>query len=233
MTKPHHIFTVDGKPFYPIGGQTRNSSGYNFTEWKAALNALDLIHGNTLEIPVYWEQVEPEEGVFDFNHLFDLMADALLYDARLILLWFGTWKNGNMEYAPDWVKTDPERFKRVVSPGGNDLWVLSSHCEATFEADRRAFTALCAFLKEADKEQRVIAIQIENEPGILGADRDYGRAGLRPLVGSFWSGRWRVDDDVAHYAPHRPPRRSGQGCLRSAHVPQRLAGRDRLAHSRR
>jgi hypothetical protein len=168
-------FTVKGRPFYPIGGQTRNSSGYNDQEWATALRALELIHGNTLEIPVYWEQIEPEEGIFDFGHLHDLLKDAVVHDIRLVLLWFGTWKNGNMEYVPDWVKTDPERFKRVISPTGHDLWVLSSHCEATFEADQRAFTALCQFLRKADSErQQVIAVQIENEPGILGSDRDYG-----------------------------------------------------------
>ncbi len=168
-------FTVKGRPFYPIGGQTRNSSGYNDQEWATALRALELMHGNTLEIPVYWEQVEPEEGVYRFDHLEQLLTDAISHDIRLILLWFGTWKNGNMEYVPDWVKTAPERFKRAISPTGHQLWVLSSHCEATFEADRRAFTALCEFLKEADSDrQQVIAIQIENEPGILGSDRDYG-----------------------------------------------------------
>jgi beta-galactosidase GanA len=174
MTEITRPFTLKGRPFYPIGGQTRNSSGYNPQEWETALRALRLMHGNTLEIPVYWEQVEPEEGVYHFSHLEELLRDAESHDIRLVLLWFGTWKNGNMEYVPDWVKTDRDRFKRVLSPTGHDLWVLSSHCEATFEADRRAFTAFCQSLKEVDQEQRVIAVQIENEPGILGSDRDYG-----------------------------------------------------------
>lgn len=175
MSQISRIFKVNGRPFYPLGGQTRNSSGYSAEEWTPAFQALELIHGNTLEIPVYWEQIEPEEGVFDFAHLDALLATAREHGVRLVLLWFGTWKNGNMEYAPDWVKTDPERFKRVISPTGRPLWVLSSHCRATFDADRRAFTELCRYLKATDSEaQTVIALQIENEPGILGADRDYG-----------------------------------------------------------
>lgn len=175
MTDIQRVFTLHGEPFFPLGGQTRNSSGYNEQEWETAFRALTLLHGNTLEIPVYWEQIEPEEDRFDFSHLDWLLATARGYDVHLVLLWFGTWKNGNMEYVPDWVKTNPERFKRVISPSGHDVWVLSSHCPETAEADRRAFTELCRYLKKADGEQQtVIALQIENEPGILGSDRDYG-----------------------------------------------------------
>ncbi len=182
MAKIRRVFTVDGRPFYPIGGQTRNSSGYNAEEWATAFHALELINGNMLEIPVYWEQIEPEEGTFDFAQLDKLLDSAGSQDVHLVLLWFGTWKNGNMEYVPDWVKTDPERFRRVVSPTGHDLWVLSSHCEATFEADKQAFTALCRHLRSVDSETHtVLALQIENEPGILGADRDYSVAGQTAL----------------------------------------------------
>ena len=108
---------------------------------------------------------------------YDLLSSALLYEVKLVLLWFGAWKNGAMEYTPRWVKTNPQRFRRVQTPLGGDTWVLSSHCQANWEADCRAYTALCRFLKEKDSERKVIAIQIENEPGILGSDRDYGAEG--------------------------------------------------------
>ncbi|NLT73308.1 MAG: DUF5597 domain-containing protein [Chloroflexi bacterium] len=178
MSTVRRPFTVDGKPFFSLGGQSRNSSGYNRAEAETAFRAVKLLHGNTLEIPVYWEQVEPVEGQFDFGSVDTLLAMARENQVRLVLLWFGTWKNGNMEYTPDWVKRQPERFKRVTNPFGNTVWVLSSHCEATYQADERAFTALMSHLKEADSEERtVIAVQIENEPGILGSDRDYGPEG--------------------------------------------------------
>jgi len=182
MRNVKRAFTVDGKPFFSLGGQARNSSGYNDAESETAFKAVKLLHGNTLEIPVYWEQVEPKEGQYDWGSVDALLASARRYGVKLVLLWFGTWKNGNMEYAPEWVKSDPQRFRRVLSPMGVDLWVLSPHCEATFEADRRAFCALCAHLKEQDSAQpTVIALQIENEPGILGADRDYSPEGNAAL----------------------------------------------------
>jgi beta-galactosidase GanA len=174
MSNITRIFTVDGRPFFPLGGQARNSSGYNDAESEAAFRALRLVGGNTLEIPVYWEQVEPEEGRFDFAAVDALLARGRQEGVSLVLLWFGTWKNGDMDYVPAWVKTNPGRFRRVISPTGKDLWVLSSHCAANFEADRRAFVELCRHLQAADGAQRtVIAVQVENEPGILGSDRDY------------------------------------------------------------
>ncbi|MBN1402364.1 MAG: DUF5597 domain-containing protein [Anaerolineae bacterium] len=179
MTNRKPIFQVQGAPFYPVGGQAHNSSGYSAEEAETAFRAVLALHGNTLEIPVYWEQVEPQEGHYDFGSVDALLESARRHDLHLILLWFGTWKNGSMEYTPAWVKDNPERFERVVSPGGSDLWVLSSHCEAAFEADRRAFTALCRHLRDRDGATgTVIALQIENEPGILGADRDYSAAGV-------------------------------------------------------
>jgi beta-galactosidase GanA len=168
------VFTVDGQPFFPLGGQAHNSSGYNEAEAEAAFRAVKLLHGNTLEMPVYWDQVEPEPGRFDFAGVDALLAGAARHGLKLVLLWFGTWKNGDMDYAPAWVKTNPQRYKRVTTPTGKDAWVLSSHCAANLEADRAAFVALCQYLKEHDTQRAVIALQIENEPGILGSDRDYG-----------------------------------------------------------
>jgi beta-galactosidase GanA len=175
MSSVHRPFTVNGQPFFSLGGQARNSSGYNRSEAETAFRAVKLLRGNTLEIPVYWEQVEPEEGTFDWSSVDTLLAMAREYGIRLVLLWFGTWKNGNMEYVPAWVKRAPERFQRVINPYENPVWVLSSHCEANYEADRSAFTGLMAHLGAHDAAERtVIAVQIENEPGILGSDRDYG-----------------------------------------------------------
>ena len=175
MTAVKRIFTVNGKPFFPIGGQSCNSSGYNDKESETAFRIIKLLHGNTLEIPVYWDKVEPKEGTFDFTAVDALIASARRNEIKLILLWFATWKNGNMDYTPAWVKTNPQRFKRVISPTGKDIWNLSSHCAANLEADKKAFAAICKHLKAVDStEQTVIGLQIENESGILGCDRDYG-----------------------------------------------------------
>jgi hypothetical protein len=175
MTGIQRIFTVDGKPFFPLGGQVHNSSAYAPEELDIAWQALQAINANTVEAPLYWEQVEPLEGQFDWTMLDALLDAARRHKLRLILLWFGTWKNGTMKFTPEWVKSNPKRFWRVISSDGQPLSVLSSHCETTFAADRRAFAAMIEHLKERDSSERtVIAIQVENEPGIIGSDRDYG-----------------------------------------------------------
>jgi hypothetical protein len=174
MSEIKRVFQVDGKPFFPLGGQVHNSSGYNLSELETAWKALEAMGANTVEIPVYWCQVEPEEGQFDFSVLDDLLQGARQHGLKLMLLWFGTWKNGQIEYTPNWVKGNPERFRRVISAAGYPLGVLSSECRTNFEADRRALSALMRAIREKDTEEKtIIAVQVENEPGILGSDRDY------------------------------------------------------------
>jgi hypothetical protein len=175
MTEVKRVFTVKGKPFYPLGAQADNQSGRSSSESETAFKAVKMLHGNTLLIAVHWEQIEPEEGKFDFSCVDALLANARRYDLKLILLWFATWFAGTMDFSPAWVKTNPKRFKQVTSPSGKIIWSLSPHCKATLEADKKAFTAFCKYLKTKDSvEQTVIGIQVENEPGIVGSDRDYG-----------------------------------------------------------
>jgi len=185
VIKVKRVFKVNGKPFYPLGSEASNSSGYNETSSETAFKAIKLMHGNTLEIPIYWDEVEPEEGVFNFASIDSLISSARRYEVKLLLMWFATWKNANMDYAPEWVKTNPQRFKRVLSRTGDFIWVLSSHCQANLEADKRAFTALCRHLKAKDStEQTVIGLTVQNESGIMGSDRDYGPAAQAAFDGS-------------------------------------------------
>jgi len=174
MGQIKRVFQVDGKPFFPLGGQSKNSSGYNREEAETAFRVVKMMHGNTLEIPVYWEQLEPAEGTFDFSGVDALLALAREYQLKLVLLWFASWKNGDMDYTPTWVKNDQKRFKRVINALGAPIWGLSPYCQANRDADAKAFVRLMSYLKAHDADKAVIAIQVQNEPGTLWSDRDYG-----------------------------------------------------------
>ena len=168
-----YALMVDGAPFLVLGAQANNSSNY-----PAALAmvwpAIERMHANTLEIPVAWEQIEPEEGRFDFSYVDTLIEQARERDVRLILLWFATWKNTGPAYAPAWVKLDNRRFPRLINREGRVHYALSPHSQATLDADRRAFAALMRHLREIDGARHtVIMVQVQNETGTYGSVRDY------------------------------------------------------------
>jgi beta-galactosidase GanA len=168
-----HALMVDGAPFLMLGGQAHNSSNY-----PAALRkvwaALKDAQANTLEIPVAWEQIEAREGSFDFSYVDTLIAEARRNKLRLVLLWFGTWKNTGPSYAPAWVRLDNRRFPRMLDKDGKPSYCLSPFGEATLAADRKAFVALMAHLRKIDAGKRtVIMVQVENEVGTYGLVRDY------------------------------------------------------------
>ncbi|MDP1028424.1 DUF5597 domain-containing protein [Sphingomonas sp. KR1UV-12] len=167
---------VDGKPFLVLGIQLNNSSGFP-TELRRLAPAIARSHANVVMAPIGWETIEPEEGRFDWAVVDGLIAEARAQKVRLALLWFGTWKNANMSYTPAWVKRDTARFPRVMTAEGKPIEVLSPIAAASRDADARAFAALMAHLKAIDGRQRtVVMVQVQNEAGTLGADRDHSPA---------------------------------------------------------
>ncbi len=166
-------FVVDGKPFLMLGAQVRNSSGWP-GPFEQLLPAAEALHLNTIEVPVYWEDIEPREGEFHFDTFDQILRMAREHHFRLAMLWFGTWKNGAMDYAPEWVKRDMQRFPRMLDRGGSPVRVLTPLSETNLNADSRAFAKLMGHLKDVDGTRHtVILVQVENEPGSLFTDRDY------------------------------------------------------------
>ena len=164
---------VDGQPYLIIGGELHNSSSSSIAYMQPVWERLVALNLNTVLAVVSWELVEPEEGSFDFGLVDDLIIEARRHGLRLILLWFGTWKNGMSSYAPAWVKRDYERFPRVQIADGQSIEILSAFSSETRNADVKAFRAFMRHLKAIDdNEQTVIMVQVQNEVGVLGDSRD-------------------------------------------------------------
>jgi beta-galactosidase GanA len=173
---------VDGKPFWLLGAQVDNSSGWP-ERLQAVWPAAEKMRLNTLEVPVYWEQMEALKGHFDFTVVDAILQQARDHKMRLVLLWFGTWKNGKMHYVPEWVKADTATYPRMKTRDGSMIDVLSPNSPANLAADRDAFAALMRHLREVDTQHTVIMMQVENESGSLGTVRDFSPEAQKEFEG--------------------------------------------------
>jgi hypothetical protein len=211
---------VNDKPFLILGGELHNSSTSGTAYMRPIWKRMAQKNLNTVIAPVYWELLEPEEGKFDFTLVDSMIIGARNQNLHLVILWFGSWKNGYSMYAPGWVKNNQEKYPRAKNKNGESFQMLSAFGETSMNADARAFRMLMRHIKEIDEKfQTVITIQIENEMGLFSTDRDYsdiankafntsvpenlmdylksGKGKLQPEIDSIWkangyrtSGNW-------------------------------------------
>jgi hypothetical protein len=167
-----HAFIVDGAPFIILGGQCGNSSAWP-SELPGVWSAIERMHANTLEAPVYWEQFEAEPGRYDTSIVDLMIKQAREHQVRLVLLWFGTWKNGSAHYLPLWVKDHPDLYPKITGKTGQPVDSPSPHYPVLEKLDATAFSALMRHLKAIDPVHTVIMVQVENESGAWDTIRDY------------------------------------------------------------
>lgn len=174
-------FLLDGRPALLLGGQLHNSTPTD-VDLPAVLDRVRRLHADTVIGSASWSLVEPDEGRFDFATVDAQLKAARAAGFRLVLIWFGAFKNAASTYAPSWVRADPVRFPRAVvtggrkeafsHPGATPKPVLSVFSPELSGADRAAFVALLRHLASADPQHTVVLVQVENEVGLLGDSRD-------------------------------------------------------------
>ena len=206
------VLYVQDEPFLILGGELHNSSSSSleFME-KEVWPYIRQFKMNTVILPVAWESIESQEGCFDFTLLDGILLQARREEVRVVLLWFGLWKNGESFYVPSWVKEDDRRFFRACYGTGRPSNTVSPFCREAVEADKKAFCRLMKFLREKDeKEQTVIMVQVENEIGFLKAERDYSETAqeeykktvpeeIRELYGKDGSWEQALGEDAPEY----------------------------------
>ncbi|WP_338540632.1 DUF5597 domain-containing protein [Paenibacillus tundrae] len=169
---------VDNKPYIALAGEIHNSSASDLDYMRDNVwPNLRGLHLNTVIAPVYWELVEPNPGEFDFELVEGIIEQAREENVRLVLLWFGLWKNGVSSYVPAWVKRNKETYFRTAYRNQTTSDTISPLCEEAIKADANAFRQFMSHLKKVDSDHHtVIMVQMENEIGFLGSDRDYSDA---------------------------------------------------------
>jgi len=165
---------VGGQPFLVLGGELYNSSSSSIPFLDELWAPLKKMNLNTVLAAVAWEQLEPQEGKYDFTVVDGIIKGAKSNKMKVVLLWFGSWKNGLSHYAPLWVKSDIKRFPRILLENGKSTETISATSEEAARADAKAFGAMMKHVKEVDaSDQTVIMVQVENEVGIIGGIRDH------------------------------------------------------------
>lgn len=183
---------VDGAPYLAVGGELHNSTSSDPAYLDRACARLAESGVTTIVATTSWDEVETTEGAFDFSSVSATLEVARRHDLRVVLIWFGAYKNARSTYAPTWVRADVDRFPRArVAPSDTpapfsyagamskpELSVFSRELRA---ADAAAYAALLEHLRVEDAARTAIMVQIENEVGLLGGGRD-----LSPTAQAAW-----------------------------------------------
>lgn len=85
---------VDGKPYLMRAAELNNSSLSSREFMSSIYPRMVANNVNTLLGAVSWQQIEPIEDRFDFKELTGVIKDARTHGLKLVLLWFGAFKNG-------------------------------------------------------------------------------------------------------------------------------------------
>jgi beta-galactosidase GanA len=190
---------VAGKPFVILGGELGNSSASDLKDLSQHWAGLKAMGLNTVIAPVYWELSEPVEGRYDWSVAEGLVRQAREQDMKVVVLWFGAWKNSMSSYVPSWIKKDTKRFPRVRDASGRAQEIIPPWVDELVRVDTRAFGELMSMLKRVDPDgQTVIAVQVENEIGMLPDARDHSADADRlwasevpaTLMGKLAEGNW-------------------------------------------
>lgn len=164
---------VHDKPFLILGGELGNSTASDPAHLATHWPTLTGAGLNTVLAPVEWDQIEPQQGRFDFSVIDAVIEQARANDTKLVLLWFGAWKNSMSTYAPAWIKHDSKTYGRARDETGVAQDILSAFDADNLAADKKAFAALLAHLKAVDRDHTVVMVQVENEIGMLPSARDH------------------------------------------------------------
>ncbi|XP_043997174.1 beta-galactosidase-1-like protein 2 isoform X2 [Gambusia affinis] len=158
-------FTLDGKPFFILGGSVhyfRVPRPY----WRDRLLKMMACGINTLTTHVPWSLHQPEKGVFNFHTQLDL--EAFISLAAELGLWVilcpGPYISADMDLGglPSWLLRDDSMRLRTTHPGF--IQAVNTYFD-------KLIPKVVPF--QFHKGGPIIAVQIENEYGSFAKDEKY------------------------------------------------------------
>lgn len=166
---------VDGKPYLYKAVQTWYPPNGDFETYIQKAAELNY---DCLALWVYWRDLEPREGVYDFSVIDEIIRCAVKSNIRLDLVWGGSNFCDHLDprFAPEWVYNRTEWLLKdengvPVEVNGFDMgkcWGADPYSEGLFQAEKNILVRLNKHLEQHDKTHRVIMIQLENEINING-----------------------------------------------------------------
>lgn len=140
---------VEGKPFLMFSGELHNSSAGSTHYMRPIWRNLKQNNLNTVIAPVSWELIEPVEGKFDFTLVDSMIIGARKENLKLVVIWFGSWKNAKSTYVPEWIKGNTSKYPLMESQGGRSLNTFSTFGNNSLNADAKAFSELMNHIKKS------------------------------------------------------------------------------------
>lgn len=180
------VLKVDDRPFYMTNVQLRLDKLRGYEGWSD--DALESVVRqaasdgfNTVSIPLFWREVEPEKNRFDWVILDQYLDWCHKYGLKMELLWFSFSSGGRIQwlirnnnvYETDWTLRVPDY---VCDTNGNseftirrteDPWTLDWNDTKLRDRDRYVLSKVMSHVAEWDKNHgnphTVIGVQLGNE----------------------------------------------------------------------
>ena len=154
---------IDGAPFLVLGIQFDFLNCTRVEDFDYLFEHAVTMGVNTVFFPVRWFVVEPEEGRYDWTVLDHALKRCKEKGLKMSVLWFGTNQGGSINPAPDWMKKDTKRFRRMMDEG-KEVDGFCPVCEETLKTEKRSFDGMLKHLAVVDSaDHTVILFQVENE----------------------------------------------------------------------
>ena len=159
------VFLLDGKPFQIISGEMHYPR-IPREAWRARMKMARAMGLNTISTYVFWNLQEPQKGVFDFSGNNDVAA--FVKTAQEEGLWVilrpspyvcAEWEFGGYPY---WLQNEKGLVVRSMEPS------YRKEYEAYIKQVGRQLAPL-----QINHGGNILMVQIENEYGSYGKDKDY------------------------------------------------------------